>query len=100
MRTRARAEDHATSDRSRGRAAVRGRDEADGWGVRVSVPQRERGEGGPDERDPPVNDPQREEGGSARVGRTGMGRPAGRFPCHSLHSTVFLFLFVQFLSYV
>ena len=98
MRMRAGAVDLANGGRSRGRAAVRGRDEADGWGVPVSVPQRE-GRGGSNERDPPVSDPQREEGGSARgarVGRTGMGRPAGRFPGHSLHSTVFLFFLCRF----
>ena len=61
MRMRAGAKDLANGGRSRGRAAVRGRDEADGWGIPVSVPRR--GErGGSDERDPPVSDPQREEG--------------------------------------
>jgi len=45
MRTRARAEDLANGGRSRGRAAVRGGDEADGWGL-PSASGRERGGGG------------------------------------------------------
>ena len=45
MRTRARAENPANGGRSRGRAAVRGEDETDGWGLPVSVWQGERGEG-------------------------------------------------------
>ena len=41
VRTRAWAENLANGGRSRGRAAVRGEDEADGWGLPVSVLQRE-----------------------------------------------------------
>jgi hypothetical protein len=41
VRTRAWAENLANGGRSRGRAAVRGGDEADGWGLPVSVWQRE-----------------------------------------------------------
>ena len=55
MRTRAWAKTLANGGRSRGRAAVRDREGADGWGHPVSVPQRE-GRGGPDERDPLVSD--------------------------------------------
>ena len=40
MRTRTRAETPADGGRSRGRAAMRGEDAADGWGRPVSVPQR------------------------------------------------------------
>ena len=53
MRTRAWAETLANGGRSRGRAAVRGEEEADGW-------------------DLPVSDLQREKGSSARVGRIGL----------------------------
>jgi len=41
VRTRAWAENLANGGRSRGRAAVRDEDEADGWGLPVSVLQRE-----------------------------------------------------------
>ena len=41
MRTRAWAENLANGGRSHGRAAVRGEDEADGWGLPVSDLQRE-----------------------------------------------------------
>ena len=41
MRTRAWAETLANGGRSRGRAAVRGEEEADGWDLPVSVLQRE-----------------------------------------------------------
>ena len=50
--------------RSRGQAAVRVEEEADGWDLPVSVSQREE-EGGSDERDPPVSD--RVRGESARA---------------------------------
>ena len=98
MRTRTQAETLANGGRSRGRTAVRGEDAADGWGRPVSVPQREGLTSGTRS-----SVTAQREGGSARsavVGRARMGRPAGRFPGHSLHRTVFLFLFVQFLSYV
>ena len=60
MRTRARARNHASGSQNRGRAAVRGRDEADKWGLPVSVSQRGE-EGEPDERDPLVSDRLRKE---------------------------------------
>ena len=94
MRTRARAGNYASGGRSRGQAAVRGRDEADKWGLSVSVSQRGE-EGEPDERDPPVSDRLRMEAARA----ASSGRPAGRFPVRSLRS-VFLFLFMQFLLYI
>jgi len=87
LRTRAGAEDLAIGGRGRGQAAVCGRDEADKWGLLVSVSQRGE-EGEPDDRNPLVS--VRVRGGSARsarVGRAGAGRPAGRFPGHSLHSS-------------
>ena len=65
MRTRARAETLANGGRSRGSAATREEEGADGWGLPVSVLQRE-GEGGSDGRDPPVSDRVR---GEARAQR-------------------------------
>ena len=64
MRTRAWAETLANGGRSRGRAAVRGEEEADGW-------------------DLPVSDLQREEGSSARVGQIGprLNGPAAVTQC-------------------
>ena len=81
MRTRARAGNHASGGRSRGQAAVCGRDGTDRWGHPVSVSQR-REEAEPDERDPLVSD--RAERGAARAasawaersGRLGP-RPSG-----------------------
>ena len=93
MRTRVRAGNHASDGRSRGQAAVCGRDGTDRWGLPVSVSQRGE-EAEPDERDPLVNDraergqhAQRPRGPSARagLGRSQAGRP--RDQC------VFLFLF-------
>ena len=46
MRTRARAETLANGGRSRGSAAAREEEGADGWGLPVSVLQREKGKEG------------------------------------------------------
>ena len=46
MRTRTRAETLANGGRSRGSAAAREGEGADGWGLPVSVLQREKGEEG------------------------------------------------------
>ena len=59
-------------------------------GTPPSVSHREKGEGGSDERDPPGS------ARSARVGRAGVGRPAGRFPAARWS----VFLFKQFLIYI
>jgi len=63
---------------------------------------RRKEEDGADRRDLPVSDRVRRRAcaRSARVGRAGAGRPAGRFPGLSLRRSVFLFLFMQFLLYV
>jgi len=96
MRTRARVEDLANGGRSRGSAAVRGTDGADGWGIPVSVPQREGRGRGSDERDPPVSDPQREERGGQRAQRPrgpSRGGPAcGPISGRSLQQFFFFFL--------
>jgi len=55
VRARAWAKTLANGGRSRGSAAAREEEGADGWDLPVSVPQREE-EGGSDERDPPVSD--------------------------------------------
>jgi len=71
---RAWAKTLANGGRSRGSAAAREEEGADGWDLPVSVPQRVE-EGGSDERDSPVSDRVKRE--SARSAR--MGRPAGLF---------------------
>ena len=70
---RAWAKTLANGGRSRGSAAAREEERADGWDLPVSVPQREE-EGGSDERDPPVSD-RVKRGERARSAR--MGRPVG-----------------------
>ena len=97
MRTRARAGNHASGGQNRGRAAVRGRDEADKWGLPVSVSQRGE-EGEPDERDPPVSDRLRKEEARAAPVWAERERAGLRadFPAARC-AAVFLFLFVQFL---
>ena len=100
MRTRARAGNHASGGQNRGRAAVRGRDEADKWGLPVSVSQRGE-EGEPDERDPPVSDRLRKEEARAAPAWAEQERAGLRADFPATRCTVvFLFLFVQFLSYV
>ena len=82
MRTRAWAKTLANGGGSRGRAAVRDREGADGWDLPVSVTQREE-EGESGERDPPVSGreresaPARDAGGlSGRLGPCPSGPPA------------------------
>ena len=98
---RAWAKTLANGGRSRGSAAAREEEGADGWDLPVSVPQREE-EGGSDERDPPVSDRlRREEVRAVRAwakrGRAGL---RAEFLGRSRHSVVFLFLFMQNLLYV
>ena len=101
VRTRARAKTLASGGRSRGRAAVRDREEADGWDLPVSVTQREE-EGEPDERDPPVSDRLRKEEARAAPAWAERGRAGLRaeFLGRLRHSIVFLFLFMQNLLYI
>ena len=92
MRTRARAGNHASGGRSRGQAAVCGRDGADKWGLPVSVSQRGE-EAEPDERDPLVSD-RAERGQRAQRprGLGGSGPACGPISGRSLQCFSFSFL--------
>ena len=81
----------ANGGRSSGSAAAREEEGADGWGLPVSVPQRE-GEGGSDERDPPVSDRVRGRARALRP-RGGQGRAGLRaeFLGHSRQHCCFSF---------
>ena len=90
-----------TSDgRCCGRAAVREEGGADGWGYPVSVPQRE-GEGGSDERNPPVSDHVRGRERAQRPrGPSGSGSACGPISRPLAAQWFFFFFYAVFALYL